>query len=81
MFVSSLLTKSIKKELNSFFSKLQVKDCNILAVTIGALTQAGAKLKPEAFVELSQEALKDYYAHEDYRKWKGFKILAVDGST
>lgn len=81
MFLSGVLTKSIQKELNSFFSKLADKDYNILAVTKGALTQARAKLKPEAFIELSQVAIRDFYDHENYRKWKGFRLLAIDGST
>ena len=64
-----------------FFSRLSDKDYSILAVTKGALTQARAKLKPEAFIELSQVAIGDFYAHENYRKWKGFRLFAIDGST
>jgi len=79
--VSSVLTKSIQKELNSFFSKLTNKDYNIQAVTKGALTQARAKLKPEAFIELSDLAVNDFYENAAYRQWKGYRILAIDGST
>jgi hypothetical protein len=81
VFVSGVLTKSIQKEPISFFSKLADKDYNIIAVTKGALTQARAKLKPEAFIELSQVAIRDFYYHENYRKWKGIRLLAIDGST
>lgn len=81
MFISSVLTKSIQKELNSFFSRLSDKDYNILTVTKGALTQARAKLKPDAFIELSQLSVTRFYENENYRKWNGFRILSIDGST
>ncbi len=81
MFLSKVLTKSIQKELNSFFSQLSNKDYNIFSVTKGALTQARAKLKPEAFIELSELAVKEFYANEKSLKWKGFKVLAIDSST
>ncbi len=76
-----MLTRSIQKELNSFFSKLSDKDYSILAVTKGALTQARAKLKPEAFIELGELAVSDFYAHENYSRWKGLRLLAIDSST
>jgi hypothetical protein len=81
VLLSSLLTKSIQKELNSFFSRLSDKDYNILTVTKGALSQARAKLKPEAFIELSQLSVSRFYEYEKYSRWKGFRVLAVDGST
>jgi hypothetical protein len=76
-----VLTKSLQKELNSFFAKLSNRDYNILEVTKGALTQARAKLKHGVFIELSDLAVKEFYDHENYRKWRGFRLLAVDGST
>ena len=76
-----MLTKSIQKELNSFFAKLSGKDYSILEVTKGALTQARAKLKPDAFVELSDLAVSEFYENEAFRTWKGFRLLAIDGST
>ncbi|MFN8843876.1 MAG: IS4 family transposase [Chryseotalea sp.] len=79
--ISSVLTKSLQKELNGFFAKLSNKDYSVLEVTKGALTQARAKLKHEAFIELSNLAVNEFYNNENYRKWNGFRLLAVDGST
>lgn len=76
-----MLTKSLQKELNNFFAKLSNKDYNIFEVTKGALTQARAKLKHGVFIELSDLAIKEFYDNENYRKWRGFRLLAVDGST
>lgn len=76
-----MLTKSLQKELNNFFAKLSNKDYNILEVTKGALTQARAKLKHGVFIELSDLSVKEFYNNENYRKWRGYRLLAVDGST
>lgn len=79
--MSSTLTKSIQNELNSFFSKLSDKDYNILSVTKGALTQARAKLKHSAFIELSNHSIAEFYKNESIRLWNGFRLIAVDGSS
>lgn len=79
--MSSSLTKSIQSELNSFFSKLNDKDYHILSVTKGALTQARAKLKHTAFIELSNHSVAEFYKNESFRQWNGFRLVAADGST
>lgn len=71
---------SIQRELNAFFSKVQGEAYSIQAVTKGALTQARAKLKPEAFVELNQTAVKTFYEGAPYQLWKIHRVLAIDGS-
>jgi hypothetical protein len=75
------MLSSIQRELNSFFSKVQGLDYNIQVVTKGALTQARAKLKPEAFIELNRLAVDEFYDGAPYQIWKTHRLLAVDGST
>ena len=52
---------ALQRELNSFLSKVQGLDYDIQSVTKGALSQARAKLKPEAFLELNQLGVKEFY--------------------
>lgn len=75
------MTGAIQRELDSFFGKVRGLDYSIHAVTKGALTQARAKLKPGAFTELGNIAVKEFYEGAPYRVWKGHRLLAVDGST
>jgi len=56
-------------------------DYNIRLANKGALTQARAKLNPWAFIRLNKVACDSFYKDADYLKWKGFRLLAVDGST
>lgn len=72
---------SIQRELNTFFSKVQGMDYSIQVVTKGALTQARAKLKPEAFLEMNQVAINEFYEGAPYETWKSHRLLAIDGST
>ena len=53
----------------------------IQTVSKGALTQARSKLQASAFSSLSKELLADHYQQEQVKKWKGHRLLSVDGST
>jgi len=53
VFISRGLKSSIQRELDSFYKEATGSEFNIRKVTKGAFTKAGAKLKHEAFVELS----------------------------
>lgn len=75
------MLSSIQRELNSFFKKLRNETYDIHEVTKGGLTQARSKLKAEAFVELSNKVVHDFYSNEQYCRWHGFRLIAIDGST
>lgn len=50
-------------------------------VTASAYSQARYKLKHTAFIELNQAAVVEtLYADQDYQRFWGFRVLAVDGS-
>lgn len=72
---------AIQRELNQFFKTLQGEDYALQAVSKGALTQARAKLKWEAFHELNQAGVNAFYQGAAYLQWKGHRLLAVDGSS
>lgn len=50
-------------------------------VTASAFSQARYKFKHTAFIELNQKAVVDtMYEDDSYKKFLGFRVLAVDGS-
>jgi hypothetical protein len=71
---------SIQREADRFFKELFKEDFNIREVTKGAFTQARAKLDPAAFKRLNQIAVDTFYAKAPFIKWKGKRLLAVDGT-
>lgn len=75
------LTRSLQRELNSFYQKIKGKDFSIRHVTKSAFSQARAKLKPEAFIELNQVSVKAFYRDAPYLQFLDFRLLGIDGST
>ena len=45
-----------------------------------SFSQARQKLKPEGFIELNDDLVKEYYSDDDFKKYKGYRVLGVDGS-
>jgi Transposase DDE domain len=78
----------IKKSCKSLGNTLiDAKDkiaslCNtsIQTVTAGAYTRARAKLNYTAFIELCELVRDDFYEDGEYHTFKGYRLLAVDGS-
>jgi len=76
-------TRSAQRHLQSFFRELSA-DFRTPSVTAGGWTQARAKLKHTAFIELNETIiLPGFYAPEQAahcRRWRGHRVLGVDGS-
>lgn len=81
LLISRCMVSSIQREMNAFFSKVQGGDYSIHAVSKGALTQARAKLRPEAFLDLNETAVKEFYGGAPYHIWKIHRVLAIDSSV
>lgn len=62
--------------MDSFFDFHQLK-----SVSKSALTQARANLCPKVFKQLNRLVANIFYENAVFKKWKGFRVLAVDGST
>lgn len=68
-------------ELDNFFKSRDSLEVAERVVTSGALTKARKKLKHGAFVELNNRLTNFFYENYSSLKWKGFRLLAIDGST
>lgn len=75
------MRSSLQRELNRFYAKILDKDFSIQEVTKGALSQARAKLLPEAFLELALAGVKSFYKDAPYLLWGHHRLLAGDGSA
>lgn len=74
-------SKSLQNTLNESKAKIhELCNSDYETVTNGAYTRARAKLKYEAFIELSELVKDGFYEDGDYQTYKGFRLLAVDGS-
>lgn len=69
--------KSITNRLNEFIKDLGV---NFISITAGAFTKARKKLSHTAFIELNKKTIVEtMYEDNDYKKYKGYRLCAVDG--
>lgn len=74
-------SKSLQNTLNDSKEKLlNFSHKAYESVTAGAYTKARAKLNYTAFIELYQLVKEQFYEDGDYHRFKGFRLLAVDGS-
>jgi ribosomal protein L34 len=67
---------SCQQELDCFFEGTET------TYTKGALTQHRAKLNPEVFSHLNKLQTDYYYSNAtEIQKWKGHRLVSIDGST
>lgn len=76
----NMLRASLSLEIANFFSVLKVASGK--KFTKSAFVQARKKIKPEVFKHLNQSLIGEFYTDNDQgvKTWKGFRLLAVDGS-
>jgi hypothetical protein len=78
LFMINLIKQTLQKELTNFISLISSCKENI---TKSAFCQSRKKLKAEAFIDLNDTLIEAYYKDDDYKKWKGFRLLAIDGTS
>lgn len=76
-FMINLVKQTLQKELTNFISLISSSKENI---TKSAFSQSRRKLKAEAFIELNDTLVESFYKNDDFKKWKGFRLLAIDGT-
>lgn len=76
-------TKSVQAHLSEFYRDLSLLAGKVfMPVTATAWCKARMKLKHTAFIELNEKLIvEELYSSELYERWKGHRLLGVDGST
>lgn len=77
LFMLNIIKQTLQKELTNFMNLISRKD----NITKSAFSQSRIKLKPEAFVELNEVLINEFYTDNIIQKWNGFRLCAIDGST
>ena len=81
LFLMNLLKTAIQYELDTFYAQLLGHEVPQREISGAAFTQARRRLKYEAFIELNDRATEAFYADAPIRRWHGYRVLAVDGTT
>lgn len=72
---------TLRDELDQFFETLNDEALARRTVSEAAFCRARQKLKPDALVRLNDALMDGANAHIAQRRWRTFRVLAVDGST
>ena len=78
LFMLNSIKKSLQKELTEF--SLLLGNERVKNITSSAFCQSRMKLNPSAFIELNDGIIEEFYTDNIFDLWKGFRLLAVDGS-
>jgi hypothetical protein len=82
LYFINLPKGSYQDELDHFFKALLKLDVAVAVVSKMALSLARKKLKYSAFIELNRHLIEFFYKHfKNTKKWHGFNLLGMDGST
>lgn len=77
LFMLNIVKQTIQKELANFMDLVSAKT----SITKSAFSQSRVKLKPEAFVDLNDTLVEEFYTDNVINTWKNHRLLAIDGST
>ena len=78
--IMTMMIKKSNKSLQNSINDTQLTLGEDVTISNSAYTQARAKLNYTAFEEFAQMAVEIFYKDGDYETYKGFRILAIDGS-
>ena len=76
-FMLNFVKKTLQQELDDFFARLNGTKSH---VTKQAFSEARQKISPIAFIKMSDEIIKWFYKDTDFRRFKGYRLLSIDGT-
>lgn len=79
LFQINIATKSLTIELNRFFKRINYNN-EEKSYSKQSYSETRMKMKHSAYIELNEELVKGYYGDGDYKQYKGYRLLAIDGS-
>lgn len=78
--ILNMIKKSTQLEIDDFLKKFSTEDTSYPTYTKQSFSEARQKLSPEVFNILNDGFVQKYYEDNDFKKYKDFRLLAVDGS-
>ena len=77
LFILNLTKKTLQIELDNFFRSIGLKD----SVSKQAFSEGRQKISHEAFTWLIKDQVRITYTATDLKTYRGYTLMAIDGST
>lgn len=78
VFILNFVKKSLQLELDDFFNSINGTNFH---VSKQAFSEARQKISPAAFVKMSDEIIKWFYKDTDFKRYRGYRLLSIDGTV
>lgn len=79
LLIFNMVRKSSQIEIDEFRERFMPESAQATTYTKQSFSKARQKILPKAFVILNDEFIRTFYADDDYKTYKGFRVLAMDG--
>lgn len=82
LFIINRITKTLAIEIDNIV-RVFIKNRAIppeSSFTKSAFVQSRKKINPEVFIYLSNNLIQEFYTDNIFKRWHGYRLLAVDGS-
>lgn len=77
LFQLNFVKKTLQLELDSFFKVLKG---GAMSITKQGYSEARQKLSPIAFIKMADAITSWYYGDDNFKKFKGYRLCAIDAS-
>jgi hypothetical protein len=77
--IFNMVRKSTQLELDEFRERFMPSSAITTTYTKQSFSEARQKLSTNAFKFLNEGFIREFYIEDDYKTYKGFRLLAVDG--
>lgn len=77
LFMLNFIKKSIQIELDNFFNNINKGE----SITKQAYSEARQKISPTAFIKMNDKIVSWYYGDNDFKKYRGYRLSAIDGTV
>jgi hypothetical protein len=77
IFILNFVKKSLQLELDDFFNDINGTNSYVTKQTF---SKARQKISPTAFIKMSDEIIKWFYKDTDFKTYKGYRLLSIDGT-
>lgn len=81
LFICSFMNKRLQQEVDGFFGRLFQISEEVRQVTASAFSQCRDKISFKAFEKVFEDLTICFYDNYQYKKYYGFRLLAIDGSV
>ena len=77
--ILNMVKRTTQIEIDEFLEKFEARKGKQMTYTRQSFSEARQKLSPKAFIMINDEFIRRYYEDDDFKTYKGYRLLAIDG--